>query len=665
MHPTASVRSRFPANLAAASAARRFVRDALHGWGAGEAVDDAVLLTSELVTNAVVHAGTSVEVICQLAGSAIQVDVVDGAPARKLPATDQTMVGDWMRTNGRGLLLPSELAGIWGVTYGTETKTVWFRLELRAADPAASSDPPAPLRPSGPDGPAGPSGPPASADPADPADPAGQSGQVELFDPSSGPFDPFHRSDRLGAPAELLAPAPFRAVNGVPVPLGRDRPAHLAQLAQPAGLSRTQRGWLGFLAEASDLLAGTFDEEMLVALSAQLVVPRLARWCAFRLSEPPGPPGPTGPPGDSGEWRLAHVWHADEQRMGGLRRLLERPGVLGRDEAGSKAWPTPQQRADADFAAVDDTRSVIALPLAARGRRLGLLILGRAEDAGYAGDIRWLVEDMGRRIALCLDNARMYSRQLAVSRALQRGLLPPDTPIIPGIDHSVLYEPAGEGHDVGGDFYDIFPVSGGRWRFALGDVCGIGPEAAAVTGLARHTLRLLAREDYGVAAVLDRLNEALFEEGPRARLITVLHGELAPRPGGGAALTVAAAGHPLPLLLSSATGRVVAAATPQLLLGALAGIRYYEEKFDLAVGDVLLCVTDGVTERRLDGRLLDDDDGLARLLSDCGGLTAAAVAARLRRAVQEFAPTPSTDDVAMLVLRVRQPERHPSLVSSR
>src|SRR4051794_15361508 len=123
----AMVRSRFPANLASASAARRFIRDALRGWGAAEAVDDAVLLTSELVTNAVVHARTPVEVVCQLADAAVQVDVVDGAPGRKLPDTDQTMVGDWVRTNGRGLLLPSELAGTWGVTYGAESKTVWFR----------------------------------------------------------------------------------------------------------------------------------------------------------------------------------------------------------------------------------------------------------------------------------------------------------------------------------------------------------------------------------------------------------------------------------------------------------------------------------------------------------------------------------------------------------
>ncbi|HEX6472840.1 MAG TPA: ATP-binding SpoIIE family protein phosphatase [Streptosporangiaceae bacterium] len=564
----AMVRSRFPANPASASAARRFVRDALHGWGATDVIDDAVLLTSELVTNAVVHAGTSVEVVCRLADTAVQVDVVDGAPGRALPEDDEPAVPDRTATNGRGLLLPSELAGTWGVTYGTDTKTVWFRLVTHLARR-----------------------PPAQASPS-------------------------------------------------PRPAGADHPQPPAH--QPSGLKRAHRGWLGFLAEASDLLAGTLDEEMLVALSAQLVVPRLGLWCAFRLADQRG---------DAGEWRLAHVWHADECRMTALRQLLERPGVLGHDESGVLPWPAPRQRADGEFAAVDDTRSVIALPLAARGHRLGVLLLGRAEDPGQAGEVMWLVEDMGRRIALCLDNARMYSHQLAVSRALQRGLLPPDIPVIPGIDTSVVYQPAGEGHDVGGDFYDIFPVGEGRWRFALGDVCGTGPEAAAVTGLARHTLRLLAREDYGVATVLDRLNRALFDEGQRARLITVLYGELTPRPGGGAALTIASAGHPLPLLLSSADGRVAAAATSQMLLGAVADVGYYEEKFDLAGGDLLLCVTDGVTERRRDGRLLDDNDGLARLLAGCGGLGAGAVAARLRRAVEEFAPGPSTDDIAMLVLR--------------
>jgi serine phosphatase RsbU (regulator of sigma subunit)/anti-sigma regulatory factor (Ser/Thr protein kinase) len=573
VHPIAMVRSRFPADPAAASAARRFVRDALREWGVGAAADDAVLLTSELVTNAVIHAGTGVEVVCRLADTAVQVEVADRAPSRTLPDTDQAVVGDGVRTDGRGLLLPSQLAATWGVTYTAETKTVWFRLDTATETGGGTS------------------------------------------------------RDRRLATAEVFDRSP------------------------PAGLERSHRGWLGFLAEASDLLAGTLDEDMLVALSAQLVVPRLARWCAFRLTEPPGEASPRP---------LRHIWHADEQRLGGLRRLLERPDLPGLDldAEGVRPWPPPAPGPDGidadharEFAAVTDTRSVIAVPLVARGRRLGVLILGRAEEAGTAGDVMWLVEDIGRRIALCLDNARMYSRQRAVSETLQRGLLPPDTPAIPGVDHCVVYEPSGDGHDVGGDFYDIFPVGDGRWRFALGDVCGTGPEAAGVTGLARHTLRLLAREDYGVAAVLDRLNRALLDEGSRSRLITVLYGELTPRPGG-AALTVASAGHPLPLLLS-ADGRVSAAATPQLLLGAVPDVDYFDEKASLGDGDVLLCVTDGVTERRHGDRLLDDNDGLADLLAGCTGLTAGAVAARLRRAVKDYAPTPSKDDIAMLVMRCR------------
>jgi anti-sigma regulatory factor (Ser/Thr protein kinase) len=129
--PRATVRSTFSANPASVSDARRFVRDTLRGWGAAETIDDAELLASELVTNAVIHARTAVEVICRLAGSAVQVEVVDGEPALILPDGNGP-VCDEARTDGRGLLLPSVLARTWGVTYDRETKTVWFRLEMGA-----------------------------------------------------------------------------------------------------------------------------------------------------------------------------------------------------------------------------------------------------------------------------------------------------------------------------------------------------------------------------------------------------------------------------------------------------------------------------------------------------------------------------------------------------
>src|SRR6202034_146836 len=128
---------------AAVAAARKFVRDTLCSWldaGSGTAADDglfddAVLLTSELVTNAVVHAGTQVQVTCKLAAGAVEVVVRDSHPARMVPgpAPDDTVPAE--RTGGRGLLLPSALAAAWGVSYGTDAKAVWFRMGL-PGDPA-------------------------------------------------------------------------------------------------------------------------------------------------------------------------------------------------------------------------------------------------------------------------------------------------------------------------------------------------------------------------------------------------------------------------------------------------------------------------------------------------------------------------------------------------
>ncbi len=539
MHPI--VRATYPADRTVVAQARRFVRDTLIGWGADDAVDDAVLLTSELATNAIVHAGTPFEVICRAEESSVQIEVVDGDPSRTLPAPGRGSGPH--RISGRGLIMPVMLAAAWGVSYAAGSKTVWFRLCTRLAP-----------------------------------------------------------SRRQGMCA--------------------DRPRH---------------GRLTFLSEAGELLAGTLDETMLVALAAQIVVPRLAPWCAFYRVD------------DSGVVELAHVWHADERRIGPLRDLLLKAPHPPSD-GGARPWaglsPAPMSRLR-DLGGC----GVMAVPLRARWRSLGMMVLGGPEIGLFSQEIMGMVEDLGHRIAIGLDNARLYSRQLAVSQALQRSLLPYAVPEIPGVEHGVVYRAAGEGQDVGGDFYDVFEATPGRWRFAIGDVCGTGPEAAAVTGLARHTLRLLAGEGYGVADVVARLNQAIIAEGVRARLLTLLHGELVPCPGEGVRLTLVSAGHPPPLRLSP-SGEVTAATGPQLLLGVLDDAAFEEEVVDLGSGDVLLCVTDGVTERRGEHRLLDDDDGLARMLGGLTDLSAGAVAERLRLAVESFAPEPISDDLAILVLRV-------------
>jgi hypothetical protein len=322
--------------------------------------------------------------------------------------------------------------------------------------------------------------------------------------------------------------------------------------------------------------------------------------------------------------------------------------------------------------------TALAYRLGVGGHRLGMLLVAQNGPAGVPAEVAALIEDLARRVALAVSAARRYTRQATISRVLQRGLLPSRVGQIPGVDTFLVYEPSDDGV-AGGDFYDVFPAgSGGRWCFMLGDVQGSGPEAAVVTGLARPWLRLLAREGYEVGQVLDRLNGLLLDDameaaeaaalivtgghgpglpdGQHARFLSLLYGQVVPSPSGdgGARCTLASAGHPLPLLLRP-DGTVRALAEPQVLLGVVDDVAYQSHTFDLEPGDTLLCVTDGVTERRSGSRMFDDEDGLAAVLSGCAGLTAQGVAERIRAAVHAFAPTPPGDDLALLVLQAGRP----------
>ena len=120
-------------------------------------------------------------------------------------------------------------------------------------------------------------------------------------------------------------------------------------------------------------------------------------------------------------------------------------------------------------------------------------MLGRPAGSPLRDDVLLVTESIARRAALAIDNARAHGALLATGQALQASLLPPSLPDVPGLEVGVVYEAAGEGTAAGGDFYDIFPVENGTWCFVVGDVCGTGAEAAAVTGLARHTIRSLMR----------------------------------------------------------------------------------------------------------------------------------------------------------------------------
>ncbi|WP_406302705.1 SpoIIE family protein phosphatase [Streptomyces sp. NBC_00885] len=449
-----------------------------------------------------------------------------------------------------------------------------------------------------------------------------------------------------------------------------DRIALAVESARLGELERLRRGSLSFLVEASDLLAGTLDRDQTLALMAQMTVPTLATWCAvYTIAD------------QASEPYLSYVLHEDEERIDGLKALLSKidpPDPV--TTPGARVWTAPADAAHraalrtsrrelglgssppvssgigatlATAAAVGG--ETVVLPLVARNRVIGMLTLGKPSDDHFRQEILELAEDLSRRAALALDNARLYSERVAISQSLQRSLLPPELPHVPGVEVEVIYRAAGEGNEVGGDFYDLFPIRDGAYGFAIGDVCGTGPEAAAVTGLARHALRLLAREGFGGPAVLERLNAAILDEGARSRFLTLLYGELWPQEDGSAILKVVCAGHPLPLRLRQ-DGSVEAAAEPQPLLGVMDDLELYEQMVTLDPGDVLLCVTDGVTERREGTRMLGDD-GLIDVLTNCTGLTAGAVASRVLRAVERFAAEPASDDMAILAMRVPEPHR--------
>nr|WP_308309650.1 SpoIIE family protein phosphatase [Streptomyces sp. CHD11] len=474
----------------------------------------------------------------------------------------------------------------------------------------------------------------------------------------------------LGVAAE--APGRYSNEEALRLQFAADRIALAVESARLGELERLRRGSLSFLVEASDLLAGTLDRDQTLALMAQMTVPTLATWCAvYTIAD------------QSSDPYLSYVLHEDEELIDGIKSLLSKiPPPDPVPAPGARIWSAPAEAAH-QAALRTSMRSLglsggparqlttgivptlatasavggetVVLPLVARNRVIGMLTLGKPTDEHFRQEILELAEDLSRRAALALDNARLYSERTAISQSLQRSLLPPELPAIEGVEVEVIYRAAGEGNEVGGDFYDLFPISDGAYGFAIGDVCGTGPNAAAVTGLARHALRLLAREGLSGPAVLERLNSAILDEGARSRFLTLLYGEMRPQEDGSAELKVVCAGHPLPLRLRP-DGTVEPAAEPQPLLGVLEDLELYEQTVTLDPGDVLLCVTDGVTERREGPRMLGDD-GLAEVLTTCTGLTAGAVAARIMRAVERFASDAPSDDMAILAMRVPAPHK--------
>jgi PAS domain S-box-containing protein len=296
-------------------------------------------------------------------------------------------------------------------------------------------------------------------------------------------------------------------------------------------------------------------------------------------------------------------------------------------------------------------------PRAWDGRRFFSFTLDpvAAGPDGEAGVLVVAVEttDEVRRRALLQEE---LDSERAIAATLQRALLPRRLPDVPGLDLAARYEAAG--FEVGGDFYDAAPVADGRWLVAVGDVCGKGPEAAALTAMARYTLRAEAAATADPAALLELLNAEVLRQvepdvGGALRFITVALAavELA---GGRARVRLALAGHPCPVVVHAAGG-----ATTVGEIGPPAGVdphaRYTELAVELGPGDLLLLYTDGVLDAHAPARRLEPAD-LAARLDAARPATATAAVDAVAAVVGEVPGTPR-DDLAVLALRVTGDDR--------
>jgi serine phosphatase RsbU (regulator of sigma subunit)/anti-sigma regulatory factor (Ser/Thr protein kinase) len=287
-------------------------------------------------------------------------------------------------------------------------------------------------------------------------------------------------------------------------------------------------------------------------------------------------------------------------------------------------------------------RSMLGVPVHVEGRVIGVMHIGTLLQRHFDEDDVTLLQLAADRAALAIDNARI-SEQRAVTEIMQRTLLPDELPEIPGMRFSAKYLPAGSGVKVGGDWYDVFPLTNGRVAFVIGDVVGRGVLAASVMAEIRTALRAYMVQGHKLTEVLAMLNELLVSMG-RSRGATLSILELDPE---AEELEAVTAGHLPPLLIEPSGEARLLEQAHGLPVGVRIGHRYQACRYPFPTGSRLLLYTDGLIERRDESI----DDGFERLTvaaQAAAGRTDSSFADNVYRALID--ETPLEDDVALLAI---------------
>jgi serine phosphatase RsbU (regulator of sigma subunit) len=422
-----------------------------------------------------------------------------------------------------------------------------------------------------------------------------------------------------------------------------------------SAFAESERDRFAFLTEAGDALSTNLDYESRLQEVARVAVPRLADWCSVIVAE-------------AGGLRTVAVAHVDPAKVAWAQELQVQypphpdaptgaPAVIrtGRPEMMRriprkllKQFGTDPERKR--LLKQLGLRSVIVVPIEGRGRTLGALTLVMAESKRRfgPGDLA-LAMELGSRAGLAVENSRLYRERDHIAATLQRALLPPALPEIEGFEIRAFYRPASAGvHAVGGDFYDVFPVSGNAWMLVMGDACGKGAEAAALTGLVRYTARALAARESSPAEILDGINDTLLRSAEGEEFSTVAVVRVEPTRDGGR-ITTSVGGHPRPAVLRR-NGAIAVLGEPGVLVGAFEDAKYANANARILRGETLVMYTDGLTSKD-EGDALADNGRLRRALEPLANATAEDIVAAIEDHVARRTEGDPNDDVAVLALR--------------
>ncbi|MGJ5748868.1 serine phosphatase RsbU (regulator of sigma subunit) [Streptomyces puniciscabiei] len=447
-----------------------------------------------------------------------------------------------------------------------------------------------------------------------------------------GTFAMYHRTPKAPTDKDLALSASFARIAALAI----ERHAAVAARRAAQEREKAAREDLAFLLEASTAITGETHYANSLQRMARLTVPALAPLCAVHVSE-------------CGQTQRIAI--AASTREG--EKLLSSPALCDEVDAAVVrllASGATESARGSGLCAQLGIRDFVCVPLATRGRTFGALTLLATELPLDERKVA-LAQELARRAAASADNAHQFTDRVRLSHDLQAGLLPPELPRIPGATLAASYHPAGEGLEVGGDFYDVFPLSADRWALMIGDVSGRGALAATTTGMVRHTARAAARLLDEPVAVVTAINDALAGDTTEDdQFVSLVYGELR-HAASHLSLNLIRAGH-VPPLVRRADGTVVEHTQPGLLLGIGPDPDFCPCRIDLRSGDSLVLVTDGITEARsATGEFFGEErlsDALRAVRTSTP--TATAIIESITTAVTAFAGKATPDDQAALVI---------------